>query len=147
MKLLFIFNPRAGKGTVKNRLGDIIELFSSQGHVTTVMATGASGDAIRYVRELADGYDRVICAGGDGTLDEVVSGMALREKKIPLGYIPGGSTNDFAFSAGIPSDIMKAAEAAATGKVKAFDVGGFNKKSFVYIAAFGVFTAVSYETP
>ena len=147
MNIFFVFNPKAGKGKIKSKLGDIIELFSMEENKITIAATKRRGDAARMVRELEDGYDRVICAGGDGTLDEVVSGMALREKKIPIGYIPGGSTNDFAFSAGIPSDIMKAADAAATGKVKAFDVGGFNKKSFVYIAAFGAFTAVSYETP
>ena len=147
MNIFFVFNPKAGKGKIKSKLGDIIELFSIEENKITIAATRKRGDAARMVRDLEDGYDRVICAGGDGTLDEVVSGMAQREKKLPIGYIPGGSTNDFAFSAGIPSDIMKAADAAAFGKIKSFDVGGFNKKSFVYIAAFGAFTAVSYETP
>lgn len=147
MNIFFVFNPKAGKGKIKSKLGDIIELFSMDENKITIAATRKRGDATRMVRELDDSYDRVICGGGDGTLDEVVSGMALREKKIPIGYIPGGSTNDFAFSAGIPSDVMKAAEIAATGHVKGIDVGGFNKKSFVYIAAFGAFTAVSYETP
>ena len=147
MNIFFVFNPKAGKGKIKSKLGDIIELFSMEENKITIAATKKRGDAARMIRDLDDSYDRVICAGGDGTLDEVVSGMALREKKIPIGYIPGGSTNDFAFSAGITSDIMKAAEIAATGKVKPFDVGGFNKKSFVYIAAFGAFTEVSYQTP
>ena len=147
MNIFFVFNPKAGKGKIKSKLGDIIELFSMEENNITIAATKKRGDAARMVKELGDGYDRVICAGGDGTLDEVVWGMSLREKKIPIGYIPGGSTNDFAFSAGIPSDIIEAAKVAAAGKVKAFDVGGFNKKSFVYIAAFGAFTAVSYETP
>ncbi|MCR5279954.1 MAG: diacylglycerol kinase family lipid kinase [Lachnospiraceae bacterium] len=147
MKLLFIFNPRAGKETVKNRLGDIIELFSSLGHVTTVMATSAAGDAVRFVREMDDGYDRVICAGGDGTLDEVVSGMYGREHKVPIGYIPAGSTNDFAVSLGIPVRVMDAAKASVSDHIFDCDLGLFNGRPFVYVAAFGAFTEVSYETP
>ena len=114
MNIFFVFNPKAGKGKIKSKLGDIIELFSMADNTITIAATRKRGDAARLVRDLEDGYDRVICAGGDGTLDEVVSGMAQREKdrRVPIGYIPGGSTNDFAFSAGIPSDIMKAAKTA-----------------------------------
>ena len=147
MKILFIFNPRAGKETVKNRLGDIIELFSSKKHVTTVLATGAAGDATRFVRDMAGDYDRVICAGGDGTLDEVVNGMYAREKKIPIGYIPAGSTNDFAVSLGIPVRVMDAARVSISRKLFDCDLGLFNGKPFVYVAAFGAFTEVSYETP
>ncbi len=147
MKLLFIFNPRAGKGTVKNRLGDIIELFSSLGHVTTVMATGGPGDATGFVKEMSGDYDRVICAGGDGTLDEVVKGMYERNDKRPIGYIPAGSTNDFAVSLGIPVRVMDAARTAVSKTLFDCDLGLFNGRPFVYVAAFGAFTQVSYETP
>ncbi|MBO4616372.1 MAG: diacylglycerol kinase family lipid kinase [Lachnospiraceae bacterium] len=149
MNIFFVFNPKAGKGKIKSKLGDIIELFSMADNTITIAATRKRGDAARLVRDLEDGYDRVICAGGDGTLDEVVSGMAQREKdrRVPIGYIPGGSTNDFAFSAGIPSDIMKAAKTAIGERLMPCDVGVFNNKTFVYIAAFGAFTEVSYQTP
>ena len=94
----------------------------------------------------AGNYDLVVCSGGDGTLDEVVTGMMQCKAKVPLGYIPAGSTNDFASSLGIPKDMEKAAEAAVTGKPFPCDVGLFNGDYFVYVAAFGLFTEVSYKT-
>ncbi len=147
MKILFVFNPRAGKETIKNRLGGIIELFSSLGHVTTVVATQAAGDATGFVRKMAADYDRVICAGGDGTLDEVVKGMYELDRKIPIGYIPAGSTNDFAVSLGIPVRVMDAAKVSVSDHIFDCDLGLFNSRTFVYVAAFGAFTEVSYETP
>lgn len=147
MKLFFVFNPKSGKGQMKNRLGDIIELFSVEGHDITVRATTARGDATNLVENLPDGYDRVICAGGDGTLDEVIEGMAKRKNKISIGYIPAGSTNDFAVSLGLPTRTMDAARAALSEKTFFSDMGLFNDKTFVYVAAFGLFTDVSYETP
>lgn len=147
MNLFFVFNPKAGKERIKNKLGDIIELFSLGGNRITIAATTKRGDAREWVENLEDGYDRVICSGGDGTLDEVVNGMAKREKKLPIGYIPAGSTNDFANSIGIPSGMLNAAKAAVGDKLFKCDVGIFNGKAFVYVAAFGAFTEVSYETP
>ena len=85
-------------------------------------------------------------AAGDGTLDEVVTGMMHREKKVPLGYIAAGSTNDFATSLGIPKNMVKAAETAVAGRVFPCDIGAFNGDFFVYVAAFGLFTEVSYKT-
>jgi len=147
MNLFFVFNPRSGQERIKSKLGDIIELFSIAGHKVTVAATTKRGDATEWVENLEDGYDRVICAGGDGTLDEVVEGMSRREKKLPIGYIPAGSTNDFAGSVGIPSRISEAAKVAIGDTLFKSDVGKYNGKSFVYVAAFGAFTEVSYETP
>lgn len=147
MKLYFVFNPKAGKERIKAKLGDIIELFSANGHEITVRATTRQGEARELVRDLPDGYDRVICAGGDGTLDEVVQGMSERENKISIGYIPAGSTNDFAGSLGLPSRTMDAAKVAISPNTFSCDMGGFNDKTFVYVAAFGLFTDVSYETP
>lgn len=147
MNLYFVFNPKAGKEKVKAKLGDIIELFSMEGHTVTVAATTKRGDATEWIKNLPDGYDRVICSGGDGTLDEVVSGMALRSEKLPIGYIPAGSTNDFANSVGIPSRIMDAAKTSISDTLFRCDVGKFNNKEFVYVAAFGAFTEVSYTTP
>jgi len=147
MKIFFVFNPKAGKERIKAKLGDIIELFSTLGHDVYIKATTKRGDATEWVRDLEDGFDRVICSGGDGTLDEVLAGMSQRAHKIPIGYIPAGSTNDFAMSLGLPTAPMEAAEVAATGRVFSCDLGKFNDKTFVYVAAFGLFTDVSYETP
>ena len=96
--------------------------------------------------EKAGDYDLVVCCGGDGTLYETVAGMMKRRKKVPLGYVPAGSTNDFASSLKIPKNMVKAAEIIVRKKEFACDIGVFNKDIFVYIAAFGLFTNVSYET-
>lgn len=147
MNIFFVFNPKSGKGQLKNKLGDIIELFSNLGHDITIKATTKRGDATDWVVNLPDGYDRVVCAGGDGTLDEVVRGMSIREHKLPIGYIPAGSTNDFARSLGLPTDFVEAARVAVSDNIFDCDLGEFNGRQFVYVAAFGLFTDVSYDTP
>lgn len=144
--MLFIFNPRAGKAKIKNKLCEIIDIFVKAGYEVTVYPTQEAGDAVRAVREKEDGYDILACSGGDGTLDEVVNGMVQCNKNIPIGYIPAGSTNDFAGSLGIPKDMIKAAQIVVDGSDYPCDIGAFNEESFVYIAAFGLFTDVSYET-
>ena len=108
--------------------------------------TQGAGDAYEKTKELAPEMDLVVCSGGDGTLDEVVSGLMECEERIPLGYIPAGSTNDFANSLDIPKNMEKAAKDIIEGKLYSCDVGVFNKRHFIYIAAFGIFTDVSYET-
>ncbi len=145
-KLLFIFNPHSGKGQIKNKLMDIVDIMVKRGYEVTAYPTQAREDALYKVQNEAALYDLVVCCGGDGTLDETVSGMMLSEKKVPLGYIPAGSTNDFAASLKIPKNMLKAAEIAVTGEPFACDVGYFNGDSFIYVAAFGLFTAVSYQT-
>lgn len=144
--MLFIYNPRAGKAQIKNNLLDIIDIFVKAGYEVTAYPTQYAGDAVRAVKERRKGYDLVVCSGGDGTLDEVVNGMMQSEEKLPIGYVPAGSTNDFAASLGIPRRMKKAAEAAVWGENFVCDIGLFNEDSFVYIAAFGIFTNVSYET-
>lgn len=145
-KMLFIFNPRAGKAKIKNNLYEIVDIFVKAGYEVTVYPTQEAGDAVRAVREKKSGYDILVCSGGDGTLDEVVNGMVQSGKGLPIGYIPAGSTNDFAGSLGIPRDMIKAAEIIVSGQNYPCDIGIFNEESFVYIAAFGLFTDVSYET-
>lgn len=145
-KLLFIYNPKAGKGQIKTHLLDIIDLFVKKGFEVTTYPTQSAGDAVRETFEKHDGFELVVCSGGDGTLDEVVTGMMQCKKKIPIGYIPAGSTNDFANSLNIPKNMSKAALVATSGRKFPCDIGSFNKDSFVYIAAFGMFTDVSYET-
>mgnify|MGYP002771996455 CR=1 FL=1 len=146
-RLLFVFNPRSGKGQIRNKLLDIVDAFVKDDYEVTIHPTQAPQEARSIVTEKAGRYDLVVCSGGDGTLDEVVSGMMRREEKVPIGYIPTGSTNDFANSLKIPKDMMKAAQTAVGGTPFQCDVGNMNGKYFVYIAAFGLFTKVSYDTP
>ena len=147
-KMLFIYNPRAGKAKIRSNLLDIIDIFTKAGYEVTAYPTQMKGDGIQAVKERRFGfYDIIVCSGGDGTLDEVVSGMMQCDRRIPIGYVPAGSTNDFANSLHIPRDMIRAAEAIIEGKTFNCDIGGFNDDFFVYIAAFGLFTDVSYETP
>jgi YegS/Rv2252/BmrU family lipid kinase len=146
-KLLFVFNPEAGKGQIKNKLFPVLNIFSKQGCEVTVYPTQEHGDAMRMVEKKAGRFDLVVCSGGDGTLDEVVSGMMHREKRVDIGYIPSGTANDFATSLKLPKDMLKAAEIAVGGEAFACDIGRLNHMQFVYIAAFGLFTEISYGTP
>lgn len=146
-KLFFIYNPQAGKAQIKNKLLDILNIFSFAGYQVTVAPTQNAGDAYKLAYENADKFDLIACCGGDGTLDDVVSGIAQNGTKIPMGYIPAGSTNDFASSLGLSKDMIEAAKTIMNGKVFSCDIGMFNDKPFVYIAAFGLFTDVSYATP
>lgn len=145
-KLLFIVNPHAGKGLIRTHLLDIVDIMVKAGFEVTVYITQKRGDAIRKVLEEGAGFARIICSGGDGTLDEVMTGIMELRQDIPIGYIPAGSTNDFANSLGIAKDMLKSARAAVGDHLFPCDIGSFNKDTFVYVAAFGMFTEVSYKT-
>ncbi len=145
-KLLFIYNPKAGKGQIKNYLLDILDIFVKAGYEVTVHPTQYAGEAIEVAADRTAKYDLVVCSGGDGTLDEVVTGIMKSVRRRPIGYVPAGSTNDFANSLQIPKNMKRSAEVAVKGTPFACDVGSFNDNTFVYIAAFGLFTEVSYET-
>lgn len=146
-RLLFIYNPHAGKELLKPKVSDIVDIFVKAGYEVTIYPTQSYRDAYRKVKEYEAGtYDLIVCSGGDGTIDEVVTGMMQRETRDPIGYIPTGTTNDFARSLHIPKGLLEAADNAVNGVVFPCDVGRFNKGIFVYIAAFGLFTDVSYET-
>lgn len=147
-KMLFIYNPNAGKGLLKAKLSDVLDIMVKAGYELVVYPTQSYKDAYRKVVHMESGYDMVVCSGGDGTLDEVVTGMMKRDKeeRVPIGYIPTGTTNDFASSLHISRDIMEAADTTVHGKPFACDVGKFNKDVFVYVAAFGLFTDVPYQT-
>ncbi len=145
-RMIFVYNPNAGKGLLRAKLADVLDIFVKAGYEITVYPTQSYRDAYNKIRKMEDGYDLVVCSGGDGTLDEVVTGMMKREHKIPIGYIPTGTTNDFANSLHISRDILQAADVAVNGKPFACDIGTFNKDVFVYVAAFGLFTDVSYQT-
>lgn len=146
-RLLFIYNPHAGKGLLKPKLSDVIDIFVKAGYEVVAYPTQAYRDAYKKVVQYEFGsYDLVVCSGGDGTIDEVVTGMMQRGDRTPIGYIPTGTTNDFANSLHIPKGLLSAADNAVNGAVFPCDVGRFNDDVFVYIAAFGLFTDVSYQT-
>lgn len=145
-KLLFVVNGHSGKGQIKNKLLDIIDIMIKEGYHVQVHTTQEREDATKVVREQAKYYDLVVCSGGDGTLDEAVTGMMQSEVRTLLGYIPAGSTNDFANSLEIPKDMIQAAKTAVLGVPFSCDVGEFNGDYFIYVAAFGIFTDVSYAT-
>ena len=150
-KLLFVYNPRAGKEMLKPRLSDVLDIFVKAGYEVTVHPTQAYRDAYYQIKEYEVGkYDLIACSGGDGTIDEVATGMMKRREMgkdvAPVGYIPAGTTNDFAKSLHIPRKPLAAADNAVKGVPFPCDIGKFNDSVFVYIAAFGIFTDVSYET-
>lgn len=147
-KIYFIYNPHSGKEQIGLKLNEIIQTLAEKDNELTVVPTIGYLDAMERITNLPDGYDMVVCSGGDGTLDEVVTGMMKRpeQRRIPIGYIPSGTTNDFARSLEIPRNMPEAAKTAITGTPFACDIGSFNEDSFVYIASFGIFTDVSYST-
>lgn len=149
-KLLFIYNPQAGKARISSRLHEVLEVLQGAGYLVTVYATAGPGDATDMIEALAEDYDHIVCAGGDGTLNEVIAGLVRTQYAGALGYLPAGSTNDFSHSLDLPStelEVSAAARVSVKGQVFPCDIGRFNERSFVYVAAFGLFTAVSYETP
>lgn len=145
-KLLFVYNPKAGKARIRTKLADILDVFARDGYELTVYPTQKREDARRIVADRSREYDMVVCSGGDGTLDETVTGMIQSGFGTPIGYIPAGSTNDFGGSLALPKNMVKAAQTIVEGRNFPCDMGSFNEDVFVYIAAFGLFTDVSYET-
>ena len=146
-KLLIILNPRAGLRHAPRALCDILAIFQNAGYVCTVCLTNKSGDGIELAQQYGGGVDRIVAIGGDGTLNEVVSGMRLGGHHIPVGYIPAGSTNDFAAGLGLSNNLLTAAKDAANGHPQNIDIGQFNQRIFTYVASFGAFTRASYATP
>lgn len=147
-KLLFVYNPNAGRALLKSCLSDVIDIFTKDDYFVTAYPTQKKGDALKVIEKSNnEGYDLIVCSGGDGTLSESITGLMKCENRPDLGYIPAGSTNDFANSLKIPRNMVRAAENVIHGTPFAYDVGSLNDKHFCYIAAFGAFTAVSYETP
>lgn len=146
-KLYFIFNLQSGKAIIGSKLGSVIDMFTKAGYEVTARPTQERLDACAAAKYACNvGYDLIVCSGGDGTLNEVIQGVMKSEDKIPIGYIPAGSTNDFARGVGIPKGIEEAVQWIINGKPYPCDIGSFNDKYFTYIAAFGAFIEVTYET-
>ena len=146
--LLFIYNSTSGKGKISTELSHVVDMFSKAGYLVTTCPTQCKGDATRLAQELGNNFDRVVCAGGDGTLSETVAGLLKLERPPVLGYIPTGSTNDCAVTLHLPKEPLKAA-ALLSGDIlpHPVDIGRLNGTPFVYVAAFGAFTEVAYDTP
>lgn len=146
-KMLFIMNPYSGKRRANRYLTEILELFNRADYLVTVHMTAGQGDATRVARDLSAGMDIVVCCGGDGTFNETVAGLQMAGADIPVGYIPAGSTNDFAASLKIPTEPLEAAQEIVEGHPVSYDSGSFNGRFFSYVASFGAFTKTSYTTP
>ena len=146
-RMLFVINPCAGQRKVNRYLTDILAIFNRADYEVMVHVTSGVGDASYVVQEQASQVDLIVCAGGDGTFNETVTGLLRNGAATPLGYIPCGSTNDFATSLKIPTSPLKAAEAIVEGKPHTYDVGTFGQRYFSYVASFGAFTKASYATP
>jgi len=146
-KLFIVLNPVAGKKRAQKHMFDILEQFSSADFQCTVHITKGLGDGANAVRKITEPYDMIVAIGGDGTLNEVVTGLLDSKKDIPIGYIPAGSTNDYAATLGLSKDFAIAAKDIIYGTKTKLDIGSINNRFFVYIASFGAFTGVSYSTP
>ena len=147
-RVLLIVNLHAGKMSVKSRLAKVIDDFCSAGYIPTVRTTQARGDAEKIVAGKSSAYDIVVCCGGDGTLNEVITGMMRSKTQVPIGYIPCGSTNDMANTLGLPHNIEDATRLILEGEAREHDIGKFgDERFFTYIASFGAFTRASYATP
>ena len=146
-KLLFVMNPYAGQRKANRHLADIISIFNRAGYAVTAYMTAGPGDGEQAVARNAPDADLVVCCGGDGTFNETVAGVLESGAEVPIGYIPAGSTNDFAVSLHLSTDILQAAKDIVEGVPEYFDVGSFGGRYFSYVASFGAFTRTSYSTP
>lgn len=140
-------NPCAGTKKANKYLTDILVLFNKNGYNSTVYLTEAAGDAKKYAKENAKDFNLIVAIGGDGTFNEVVAGVLKSGADVEIGYIPAGSTNDFANSLKLSKNILKAASDIMDGTAEQIDIGSFNGRIFSYVASFGAFTEISYKTP
>lgn len=146
-KLLLIVNPHAGQRKASKHLTEIIDIFNRAGYEVIAHITASPGDCENMVMHYAHKLAMVVCCGGDGTFNETISGILRSGVDIPVGYIPAGSTNDFANSLCLSTDVLQAARNIVSGTAERFDVGTFAGRHFSYIASFGAFTRTSYNTP
>ena len=145
--LLFIMNPKSGLMQAQKYMAEIIERFSGAGYLTQVLMTTGSGDAKDFAAEYGGEADIVVVSGGDGTLNGAIDGLLSGGHKTPIGYIPAGSTNDFANSIGLPKSIPACVDRIINGTPQNIDIGCFNGRYFSYVASFGAFTSTTYSVP
>lgn len=144
-KMLLVVNPVSGKKLAKQYMMRMINRFDQAGYNVTACCTQINKNAYDIVKNRGKEFDIVVCCGGDGTLKETVCGIMELGLEIPVGYLPMGSTNDFAKSMNIPTDVFEAVEAIVNGEPKPVDIGKFGDENFIYVAGFGNFTAISYS--
>lgn len=145
-RALFVVNPIAGRKTIQKYLSDCIRALMDAGYLVTTMVTSARGEVAQYARVYGKFYDLVVCAGGDGTLNETVTGLVDGGRPVPVGYVPCGTTNDFCASRGLPRDIPGAIEHVASGTRRIYDIGCFEDQYFTNVALFGAFSWMAYTT-
>lgn len=146
-KMLFIYNPHAGKAMIQKNLNHILNYYTEKGYLVTVYPTQCAGDGYAFMRRVSEPYDLIVTSGGDGTMNEVVSGMLDAGTQYQLGYLPMGSTNDFATGIGLEHGLEQALATSVKGRMTALDIGRLNDKHFIYVAACGMFTDIPYSTP
>lgn len=146
-RLLLVLNPYAGQRKANRFLPEIIRAYNERGFDCVCYVTGGVGDATRYISLNAKRFDHIVCIGGDGTLNETITGLIESGVHCPVGYIPAGTTNDYAGSLGLSGDILQAAIDAVDGSACCFDLGSFNGRHFIYTASCGAFAKTSYTTP
>lgn len=148
-RLLYIYNPLAGRQRARASLANVVETFARQGYEITVHPTTGAGDAAEVSARVGGSFDRIVCCGGDGTLNEVVRGLLPlpADQRPVIGYIPAGTTNDFSRTLELPKAVEQQAEVAGAGSLRSIDVGEAAGRPFIYVAAFGLFTDVAYSTP
>lgn len=144
--VLLIVNPCAGKTRTRASAEDIIKEFPEDEYEFSVHNTTCHGDATRIVNEHHDDKDIVICCGGDGTLNETINGVMDMAERIPVGYIPMGTTNDLANTLSIPLRVGEAVKLIQSGQTNSYDIGLFNNRYFSYVASFGAFSSAAYKT-
>lgn len=146
-KMLFIMNPYAGMKRANRYLADIISIFNRADYQVLTHITAGQADAAAAAEKYAPDVDLIVCCGGDGTFNETVSGVLRAGTDVPIGYIPAGSTNDFAASLKLSGNVLQAAQDIMEGVPCRYDAGRFGDRYFSYVASFGAFTRASYATP
>lgn len=143
--MFVVVNPCSGKARIKTKIFDIVKIFSYAGYKVTIYPTKSRGDATLAVASLSDEYDTLVCCGGDGTLNEVITGLMRNKNRYRLGYIPAGTLNEWSSGLGISKNEKKAAEDIVNGIIIPLDIGRFGNRYFTYTASFGAFTEASYS--
>ena len=146
-RLLLIVNPKSGKMKMQNNLLSVVNIFSEAGYTVTVYPTKCRLDATEYAKIHAKEYDTIVCCGGDGTLNEVITGIMHSGADSKIGYIPSGTLNEWSSGLKISRNIATAAKDIVTGELSPLDIGSFDDKFFSYTASFGAFTEASYSAP
>ncbi len=145
--MLFVFNRFAGNKRMWTHMTDVLNTMTEEGYLVSTYSTQSEGDTSTIIERIGMQFDRIVVAGGDGTLNEAVSGVLKLNSPPPLGYIPVGTTNDFSKNMNLPTELTEIVKIACHGTVRPCDTGSFNGRSFIYVAAFGAFTDVSFSTP